>query len=60
MTCPISGLAAGSDERAAIEAALPATAPVKPLRPRKLLIFSLNVEYGGHRSIPTAEQAFTL
>ena len=60
LTCPISGLAAGSDERAAIEAALPATAPVKPLRPRKLLIFSLNVEYGGHRSIPTAEQAFTL
>jgi len=60
LTCPISGLAAGSDEQAAIEAALPATAPVKPSRPRKLLIFSLNVEYGGHRSIPTAEQAFTL
>ena len=43
LTCPISGLAAGSDEQAAIEAALPATAPVKPLRSRKLLIFSLNV-----------------
>ena len=43
-----------------IEAALPPTAPAKPLKPRKLLIFELNVGYGGHASIPTASYAFTL
>ncbi len=32
----------------------------RPAKPRKLLIFDLNVGYGGHRSIPTAELAFTL
>ncbi len=30
-----------------------------PKRPGKLLIFDLNVGYGGHRSIPTANKAFT-
>jgi hypothetical protein len=59
LACPFCVTAAEPDDPAAIEAALPTAAPVKPLRPRKLLIFSLNVEYGGHRSIPTAEQAFT-
>jgi sugar phosphate isomerase/epimerase/type 1 glutamine amidotransferase len=48
------------DERGEIEAALPGQAPAVPARPRRLLIFSLNVDYGGHRSIPTAETAFTL
>jgi sugar phosphate isomerase/epimerase/type 1 glutamine amidotransferase len=53
---------AGADggETAEIEAALPGRAPAVPTRPRRLLIFSLNVDYGGHRSIPTAETAFTL
>ena len=47
-------------QRQRIEQALPARAPVAPRRSRKLLIFDLNVGYGGHGSIPTANQAFTL
>jgi type 1 glutamine amidotransferase/sugar phosphate isomerase/epimerase len=46
--------------RQRIEAAIPTKAFVKPRRPRKLLIFDLNVGYGGHGSIPTANTAFTL
>lgn len=48
------------DDRARVEAAIPARAPAKPLRPRKLLIYDANVNYGGHGSIPTANLAFTL
>jgi len=48
------------DERRRVEAALPGRAPAKPRRPRRLLIFDRNVNYGGHRSIPTANLAFTL
>jgi type 1 glutamine amidotransferase/sugar phosphate isomerase/epimerase len=47
-------------ERHKVEAALPTQAPARPAKPRKLLIFDLNVGYGGHRSIPTANLAFTL
>jgi len=47
-------------ERQRVEAAIPAKAFVRPRRHRKLLIFDLNVGYGGHRSIPTANLAFTL
>ncbi|MBI5387401.1 MAG: ThuA domain-containing protein [Verrucomicrobia bacterium] len=54
------GAEAGEAERQKIEAALPANAFVKPLKPRKLLIFDLNVNYGGHGSIRTANLAFTL
>ena len=43
-----------------IEAAVPATAPAAPLRPRSLLIYDANVGYGGHGSIPVANTAFTL
>jgi len=43
----------------AIEKALPAKAPAQPLKPRKLLIFTLNVNYGGHPSIYHANYAFT-
>ena len=58
---PLNLLGAGeSEERRRIEAAIPAKAFVKPRKPRKLLIFTLNVGYGGHRSIPTANLAFTL
>jgi sugar phosphate isomerase/epimerase/type 1 glutamine amidotransferase len=46
------------DERERIEEALPARATVRPLRPRRLLIFDLNVGYGGHRSIQHANYAF--
>lgn len=48
------------DERARIEAALPARAQVRPRKPRKLLIFDLNVGYPGHPSIKTANLAFEL
>lgn len=46
-------------DRARIEAALPAKAPAAPLKPRRLLIFTLNVGYGGHPSIAHANEAFT-
>jgi type 1 glutamine amidotransferase len=49
-----------AEQKQKIEAALPAKAFVKPRQPRRLLIFDLNVNYGGHASIPTANQAFTL
>jgi type 1 glutamine amidotransferase len=47
------------EELKRIEAALPAKALVAPRKPRRLLIFDLNVNYGGHRSITTANTAFT-
>ena len=49
-----------SAERQQIEAAIPNRAFVPPDGHRKLLIFDLNIGYGGHRSIPTANLAFTL
>ena len=49
-----------AQERTRIEAAIPAKAPATPRKPRKLLIFDLNVGYGGHRSIATANLAFAL
>jgi len=52
--------AADPEERKKIEAALPAKAVVTPRKRRKLLIFDLNVGYGGHGSIRTANLAFTL
>lgn len=48
------------DEESRIRAALPARAAAKPQRRRRLLIFDLNVNYGGHPSIRTANRAFTL
>jgi type 1 glutamine amidotransferase/sugar phosphate isomerase/epimerase len=47
-------------ERQKVEAAVPTQALVRPKQPRKLLIFDLNVGYGGHRSIATANYAFQL
>jgi type 1 glutamine amidotransferase len=49
-----------SEEKEKIEAALPTKAFATPRKPRRLLIFDLNVNYGGHASIRTANQAFTL
>ena len=67
LVAPWPGLAAAQtqvvlepDERQRIEAAIPTNAFVPPRRHRKLLIFDLNVGYGGHSSIPTANLAFTL
>jgi type 1 glutamine amidotransferase/sugar phosphate isomerase/epimerase len=58
---PLSTLAQVLEaDRQKIEAALPTQAPAGPARPRKLLIFDLNVGYPGHRSIHTANLAFTL
>lgn len=47
-------------ERQRIEAAIPSKPVVMPRKHRKLLIFDLNVGYGGHGSIHTANLAFTL
>ncbi len=49
-----------STQHQRIEAAIPTKPFVLPCRHRKLLIFDLNVGYGGHGSIPTANLAFTL
>jgi len=43
-----------------MEAALPEKAIVAPARPRRLLIFDLNVNYGGHPSAAYANEAFRL
>lgn len=48
-----------AEERARIAAALPEKALAKPQKARKLLIFSLNVGYGGHPSMAYAKEAFT-
>ena len=53
-------MAPDAETQAKIEAAIPAKALVQPRKPRKLLIFDLNVGYGGHGSIVTANHAFTL
>ena len=47
-------------EQQRVAAAIPARAFAEPRKKRRLLIFDLNVGYGGHRSIPTANHAFTL
>jgi type 1 glutamine amidotransferase/sugar phosphate isomerase/epimerase len=46
-------------DRARIEAALPREPVVRPLKPRRLLIFTRNVGYPGHPSIAHANEAFT-
>jgi hypothetical protein len=48
------------EDVARIEQAAPRQALVAPRQPRKLLIFDLNVNYGGHGSIPHANLAFAL
>ena len=50
----------GTSEQQRVAAAIPARAFVKPRKKRRLLIFDLNVGYNGHRSIRTANHAFTL
>jgi type 1 glutamine amidotransferase/sugar phosphate isomerase/epimerase len=47
-------------DRQKVEAAIPAKAFATPKKPRKLLIFDLNVNYGGHPSAKTANLAFEL
>ncbi|MCL5098820.1 MAG: ThuA domain-containing protein [Candidatus Omnitrophica bacterium] len=57
---PIEPFVNNPDDRLKIEQAIPAKAIVRPRAPRKLLIFDLNVGYGGHPSAAYAEQAFAL
>ncbi len=47
------------EDRARIADALPARAIVQPAKPRRLLIFTRNVGYGGHPSITYANEAFS-
>ena len=47
------------DELKKIEAALPATAPAKPAKPRKILVFD-RTEGFHHDSIPVGDKAFEL
>ena len=49
-----------ASERLRIEQAVPVKAAASPKQPRKLLIFDLNVGYGGHGSIAHANYAFSL
>lgn len=53
-----NGYVISDEDRAKIEAAVPKIAPVSPEEPRKLLIFDLNVVYGGHPSRFYANLAF--
>lgn len=47
-------------EQQRVMEAIPASAPARAQKPRKLLIYDGNVNYGGHRSIVTANLAFKL
>jgi len=59
-TSPTAAQAAAitPDEQARIEAAIPKEAVAKPIQPRRLLVFDLNVGYPGHRSMAHANYAF--
>lgn len=52
------GFVINDDDRAKIIAALPNSAPATPQKPRKLLIFDVNVGYRGHPSRFYANLAF--
>lgn len=47
-------------DRQKVEAAIPQKAPAKPKKARKLLVMDLQVNYGGHSSIPHANLAIEL
>jgi len=48
------------EEKQKIDAAVPAEAPAKPKKPRKLLVLDINIAYGGHRSIPAENYALEM
>jgi hypothetical protein len=48
------------EEKQKIDAALPAEAPAKPKKPRKLLVLDVNIAYGGHGSIPAENYALEM
>jgi type 1 glutamine amidotransferase len=49
-----------SEHRVAIEQAIPDSATVAPRKPRRLLVFDRNVNYGGHPSAAHANYAFSV
>jgi type 1 glutamine amidotransferase len=51
---------ADSEQRGAIEQAIPEAATVVPRKPRRLLVFDHNVNYGGHPSAAHANYAFSV
>ncbi|HOZ47094.1 MAG TPA: ThuA domain-containing protein [Candidatus Hydrogenedentes bacterium] len=53
-----TGYVISNEDRAKIMEALPDEAPASPKKPRKLLLFDLNVVYGGHPSRFYANLAF--
>jgi type 1 glutamine amidotransferase len=59
-TFGVESFVKSSEDRLRIEQALPEKAIASPAKPRRLLIFTLNVGYGGHPSIAYANEAFTL
>ena len=52
--------AVSPEQRRLIERVLPAAAPARAAKGRKLLVIDMNVGRGGHRSIPHANLAVTL
>jgi type 1 glutamine amidotransferase/sugar phosphate isomerase/epimerase len=58
--CGAESFVSNAEDRLRIEKAIPNKAIVTPAKPRRLLIFTLNVGYGGHPSIAYANEAFTL
>jgi hypothetical protein len=48
------------EEKQKTDAALPAEAPAKPKKPRKLLVLDVNIAYGGHGSIPAENYALEM
>ncbi|MBI4602202.1 MAG: ThuA domain-containing protein [Planctomycetes bacterium] len=60
LAATVAGADPSEADRARIEAALPAEAPARPSKPRRLLVFDLNVGYPGHASIAHANLAFAL
>ncbi len=48
------------EERGKIESAIPASAPAKAKKPRRLLVFDRSIGHGKHPSVPHANLAVTL
>jgi hypothetical protein len=59
-SAPIASKPLPPEDVARIDAAVPTRAQVTPLKPRRLLVFDLNVNYGGHPSARHAAEAFRL
>src|SRR5438067_2937880 len=49
-----------ADERERMEKLIPASAPAKPAKARKILVLDINIGHGQHPSIPFAKLALEL